>query len=61
MRKRLYEMLVDRFGGSFSAEHGIGPANRAYRKSLLAPARLDLEARLGDLLTQGKLLGRAFG
>ncbi|MEZ5802101.1 MAG: FAD-binding oxidoreductase [Rhizobiaceae bacterium] len=61
VRKRLYEMLVDRFGGSFSAEHGIGPANRAYRKSLLAPARLDLEARLGDLLTQGKLLGRAFG
>jgi FAD/FMN-containing dehydrogenase len=29
-REAVYELLVRSYGGSFSAEHGIGPANQAY-------------------------------
>ncbi|MCB1682133.1 MAG: FAD-binding oxidoreductase [Alphaproteobacteria bacterium] len=30
VRQAVYELLVRSYGGSFSAEHGIGPANQAY-------------------------------
>ncbi|WP_413992308.1 FAD-binding oxidoreductase [Labrys okinawensis] len=59
VRERIYRLLADGYGGSFSAEHGTGPANLGYRKSLLDPASLDIEARIGGLLTNGQLLGRA--
>lgn len=61
VRARIYELLVRVYGGSFSAEHGIGPANSAYRERLLGAARLDIEARVGAALTGGRLMGRAFG
>ena len=59
-RTRLYELLVGRFQGSFSAEHGIGPANGAYRRKLLPPALLEMEARIGKAIARDGLLGRVF-
>lgn len=61
VRTRIYEILVRGFGGSFSAEHGIGPANQIYRGMFLGAAHLDIERRVGEALTGGRLLGRAFG
>ncbi len=61
VRTRIYEILVRGFGGSFSAEHGIGPANQLYRGMFLGAAHLDIETRVGEALTGGRLLGRAFG
>jgi FAD/FMN-containing dehydrogenase len=60
-RRHIYELLVGGYGGSFSAEHGIGPANQIYRGMFLSAAQLDIEARVGAALTGGRLLGRAFG
>ena len=30
LQPRLYDLAVTRFGGSYSAEHGIGPHNQAF-------------------------------
>lgn len=38
VRTRLHQLVVDAFGGSFSAEHGVGPHNlRSYLKHTPAP------------------------
>ncbi|MBL8584172.1 MAG: FAD-binding oxidoreductase [Rhizobiaceae bacterium] len=60
-RTRLYELLVAKYDGSFSAEHGTGPSNGEYRSAFLGADRLDLEKRIGEALTHGRLLGRALG
>jgi FAD/FMN-containing dehydrogenase len=61
VRRRIYEILVRDYRGSFSAEHGIGPANSTYRTMLMDAARLGIEARVGSAVTGGPLMGRACG
>lgn len=61
VRRRIYQILVRDYRGSFSAEHGIGPSNCMYRALLMDGARLDMEASVGAALTGGRLMGRAFG
>ncbi|MGN6768724.1 MAG: FAD-binding oxidoreductase [Rhizobiaceae bacterium] len=60
VRYRIYDLLVHRYRGSFSAEHGIGPVNSKDRKSLLDSAYMNIEIRVGEALTMGNLLGRIF-
>ena len=54
--------VVDRFGGSISAEHGIGQLRRAELQHRKPPAELDLMRRIkrlidpDDLMNPGKLL-----
>jgi len=50
--------VVDRYGGSISAEHGIGVAKRASFAARIAPAELDLHRALKTLLDPDNTLGR---
>ena len=62
----VYE-LVTQWGGSISAEHGIGQAKRAELARLGDPVSLDLMRRVkdaldpGDILNPGKLVPLARG
>ncbi len=57
IRQALYRLLVEDFGGSYSAEHGIGPVNLSFHQSFADPAQqhfsrliqrhLDPDGRLG--------------
>lgn len=38
LQERVYRMAVEAFGGSFSAEHGIGPHNQAFYDAFTPPA-----------------------
>lgn len=54
--------VVDHFGGSISAEHGIGQLRRAELQHRKPPAELDLMRQIkrlidpDDLMNPGKLL-----
>lgn len=56
LQKTVNEM-VDRYGGSISAEHGIGVAKRASFAARIAPAELDLHLDLKLLLDPDNTLG----
>lgn len=58
VRDDIYELVVTRFDGSYSAEHGVGPHNHAYYLKYTAPADLDLSGRLQSMLDPGGLFGR---
>lgn len=58
IRMRVYEAVVDR-GGSFSAEHGLGPANATAFQAFTPDAELNLTARLRRLFDPNQLLARA--
>jgi FAD/FMN-containing dehydrogenase len=59
---RIVHDVVDRFGGSISAEHGIGQLRRAELKHRKPPAELELMRRIkrmldpDDLMNPGKLV-----
>lgn len=57
MRDDVYELVVETFHGSYSAEHGIGPHNHAYYLRYTAPASLRLSSHLQRVLDPGKLCG----
>lgn len=42
LRDAIYELLVNQFEGSFSAEHGIGPYNQRYYERFTEPAMKSL-------------------
>ncbi len=46
LQDALYELCVAEFGGSFSAEHGVGPHNRRYHERFIAPELHRLHAAL---------------
>ncbi|MDP3542446.1 MAG: FAD-linked oxidase C-terminal domain-containing protein [Elusimicrobiota bacterium] len=46
LRDSVYELTVNVFGGSFSAEHGIGPYNQRWYAKYTEPAMLELAAAL---------------
>jgi FAD/FMN-containing dehydrogenase len=48
--ERVYRLCVEEFGGSFSAEHGLGPHNQAFAERHRPRHQRELEARLSALL-----------
>lgn len=59
IRAELYRLTVEHFGGSFSAEHGIGPYNARFYRELTAAALLDhvgaMQLRLDPRRTLSRL------
>jgi FAD/FMN-containing dehydrogenase len=58
MRELIYDRVVGKFGGSFSAEHGIGPNNIAYYRRYASPAARALARRVKSLCDPKGILGR---
>lgn len=59
IRSCVYRTLVHEFQGSFSAEHGIGPYNRAIYERFTAPEQLKLAGALQGLTNPDACLGVA--
>jgi len=57
IRSCVYRTLVQQFEGSFSAEHGIGPYNRAIYERFTAPEQLRLAGALQRLIDPDARLG----
>ena len=59
---RIVHDVIDRFGGSISAEHGIGQLRRAELQHRKPPAELELMRKIkqlidpDDLMNPGKLV-----
>ena len=58
LRDDLYALVVGEFGGSYSAEHGVGPHNHAYYLKYTPEPVLDLSGRLQTLLDPAAMGGR---
>lgn len=58
VRDLIYDRVVHKHGGSFSAEHGVGPHNIKYYKRYASPAERLLAGRLKRLCDPKGLLGR---
>jgi FAD/FMN-containing dehydrogenase len=61
LRDWVYSVAVDRFGGSFSAEHGIGRKNQAYYNLYTQQKNKDLAAGLKRLTSPGSVGSVCFG
>lgn len=57
LRDAVYALTVDGFGGSFSAEHGIGPYNQRWYAEYTEPAKLELAAALHHHFDPTRRLG----
>jgi FAD/FMN-containing dehydrogenase len=57
VRQLVYDRVVKKYGGSFSAEHGVGPHNILYYKRYASPAERLLAGRLKQLCDPKGLLG----
>jgi FAD/FMN-containing dehydrogenase len=57
VREIVYERVVRNYGGSFSAEHGVGPHNILYYKRFASPAERRLAGRIKQLCDPKGLLG----
>lgn len=57
VRDLVYDRVVREYGGSFSAEHGVGPHNIAYYKRYASPGERQLAAGLKRLCDPKGLLG----
>ena len=57
VRQLIYDRVVRKFGGSFSAEHGVGPHNMAYYKRYTNAVDRALAARLKGMFDPKGLLG----
>ena len=57
LQPRIYELAVRRYGGSYSAEHGVGPHNQRYYDVYTDPLVKQLCALLGDFCDPGDRLG----
>lgn len=49
IRTAVYDIAVWEYGGSFSAEHGIGPVNQAFAERYTAPGIALVRQRLADV------------
>jgi len=56
-RELIYDRVVQQYGGSFSAEHGVGPHNIAYYRRYTSPAERLLAGGLKRLCDPKGLLG----
>ncbi|UCI34649.1 FAD-binding oxidoreductase [Mesorhizobium sp. B4-1-4] len=61
LRDWVYSVAVDRFGGSFSAEHGVGRKNQAYYDRYTPQESKNLAAGLKRLTSPGSLGSVCFG
>lgn len=61
LRDWVYSVAVDRFGGSFSAEHGVGRKNQAYYDLYTQQKNKDLAAGLKRLTSPGSVGSVCFG
>lgn len=57
IRTLIYDLVVKKYQGSFSAEHGVGPYNLAYYQRYTSASAIDLAGRLQTLLDPQRLLG----
>lgn len=57
VRQLIYDRVVRKFGGSFSAEHGVGPHNMTYYKRYTSAVDRALAARLKGMFDPKGLLG----
>jgi FAD/FMN-containing dehydrogenase len=57
LRDLVYDTVVRRFGGSFSAEHGVGPYNVAYYERYTSPAERAFAGKLKRLCDPKGILG----
>jgi FAD/FMN-containing dehydrogenase len=57
LQDALYTLCVHQFGGSFSAEHGVGPHNRLYHERFVDPRIRDLHRTLKCALDPEGRLG----
>jgi len=57
LRDLVYDTVVKRFGGSFSAEHGVGPYNVAYYKRYTGPEERAFAGKLKQLCDPKGILG----
>ena len=57
LQPRIYELAVRGYGGSYSAEHGVGPHNQRYYDLYTDPLVKQLCALLGDFCDPGDRLG----
>jgi FAD/FMN-containing dehydrogenase len=57
VRDIIYDRVVRNYGGSFSAEHGVGPHNILYYKRFASPAERRLAGRIKQLCDPKGLLG----
>lgn len=58
VREVIYDRVVREYGGSFSAEHGVGPHNIHYYRRYASPAERSIAGRLQRLCDPKGLLGR---
>jgi FAD/FMN-containing dehydrogenase len=57
LRTRIYDLVVHTFGGSYSAEHGIGPYNQEYYERYTAPSTRALAGVLHEHVDPHRRLG----
>jgi FAD/FMN-containing dehydrogenase len=57
LRQRLYALVVEEFGGSFSAEHGVGPHNQSFYDRFTGAAEKSLAGRIQRLVDPSRLCG----
>jgi FAD/FMN-containing dehydrogenase len=55
VRTEVFDATVTEYGGSFSAEHGIGPANAAAYTRLIAPEVRELAGRVQRLVAPARI------
>ena len=59
VRALVFDLVVDRFDGSYSAEHGIGPHNASQWERRTDPARRRMLAALRQVVDPLGVLGHA--
>ncbi|GGX18160.1 oxidoreductase [Undibacterium macrobrachii] len=57
IRDQIYDLVVLRHQGSFSAEHGVGPYNQMYYQRYTSPMQKHLSGQIQGLLDPENLLG----
>ncbi|CAM5793301.1 FAD-binding oxidoreductase [Ottowia pentelensis] len=60
LRDAIYDAVVREFGGSFSAEHGVGPYNQAYYHRCSEPAMQAMAGVLQRQLDTARVLGNVW-
>lgn len=57
-REAIYRLVVYKYGGSFSAEHGVGPHNQRYYDEFVGADQRAIAGRLAAAINPTGLLGR---
>ena len=57
VRDAIYDMVVNEYQGSFSAEHGVGPYNQTYYHRFTSQAAQQLAGKMQRLLDPDRLFG----